>query len=314
MNNPFPYTQDNKRYHTWNYHLRQTYHEKLVKIALDGGFSCPNRDGTCGIGGCIFCSERGSGEFAGQKQLPLLKQYELGKIKYLSKWPNCRGIAYFQNFTNTHAPLEYLQSCFEPFLEVEDCVAIAIATRADALDETKIAYLETLNKKKPVYIELGLQSTFDETANFIHRGHTYETFLHTISLLAKTDLKIIVHLINGLPCESKEMMLENAKRVGKLPIHGLKIHMLHVIKNTQLADEYDQEPFPLITRDEYIKLIVDQLEYLPPHIVIQRLTGDGVQADLIAPLWTSDKKKVLNGIDQAMVARDTWQGKNVGNK
>lgn len=309
MTNPFPFSSDNKRYYTWNYYLRTQFHEKLIKIALDGGFSCPNRDGTCGSGGCIFCSEEGSGEFAQSRTLDPVAQYEAGKQQYQAKWPNCRGIAYFQNFTNTHGSITKLKACFEPFLKLDDCAGISIATRADALDHEKIAYLQTLTAYKPVWIELGLQSTYDDTAEFINRGHSYQTFLDTIDKLMDTDLKVVVHLINGLPNENYERMLNNAVRVGKLPIHGLKLHMLHVLKNTRLAEFYEHHPFSILSREAYISLIVDQLERIPASIIIQRLTGDGRACDLIAPLWTADKKKVLNGIDQELARRDSWQGK-----
>lgn len=309
MINPFPFSSDNKRYYTWNYYLRNQFHEKLIKIALDGGFSCPNRDGTCGVGGCIFCGSDGSGEFAQSRSLDLLSQYTAGKQQYQTKWPNCRGIAYFQNYTNTHGSMDKLKACYEPFLKLEDCAGISIATRADALNDEKIAYLQSLTKQKPIWIELGLQSTYDETADLINRGHHYQVFIDIVEKLKETDLKVVVHLINGLPYETYEQMLNNAIRIGKLPIHGLKIHMLHILKHTRLADLYEQEPFTIMNRQTYISLIVDQLERIPASIVIQRLTGDGRQSDLIAPKWTADKKKVLNGIDQEFVRRNSWQGK-----
>lgn len=309
MINPFPFSSDNKRYYTWNYYLRTQFHEKLIKIALDGGFSCPNRDGTCGVGGCIFCSEQGSGEFTQSRSLDLIAQYEAGKQQYQAKWPKCRGIAYFQNFTNTHGSIAKLKECFEPFLKLDDCAGISIGTRADALDDAKITYLQSLSEHKPVWIELGLQSTYDETAKLMNRGHSYQTFLNIINKLKDTDLKVVVHLINGLPGETYEQMLNNAERVGKLPIHGLKLHMLHILKNTRLAELYEQTPFPIMSRNAYISLVVDQLERIPSSIVIQRLTGDGRACDLIAPVWTTDKKKVLNGIDQELTRRNSWQGK-----
>lgn len=309
--NPFPYQIDNKRFHTFNYDMRTRFHHKLCKIPLDAGNTCPNRDGTKGYGGCTFCTSLGSGEFIQKPKEDLLKQYEEGKKLLSKKWSTAKTMAYFQSFTNTYAPLPVLCDMLEPFLSLDEVEAIAIATRADCLEDEKIAYLDSLCDQKEIWIELGLQSIHDETAKRIHRKHSYQEFLDCVKRLSHTRLKVCVHLINSLPYESHEMMLESAKQVGALPIHAIKLHMLHLMKNTVMFQEYQTHPFPILSREEYISLIVDQLEVIPKHIVIQRLTGDGDAANLIAPLWTKNKRSILNDIDAEFVRRDSWQGKKL---
>lgn len=307
--NPFPYSDDNKRYHTWNYYLKHRFHSKVFKVALNANFSCPNRDGTCGVGGCSFCGALGSGEYAGNIHDDLAVQFTKGQEMMLKKWPNGKSIAYFQAYSNTYAPCDVLKATFDPFAARKDICAISIATRADCLDEEKITYLQSLTKEKEIWIELGLQSIHDSTAKRINRGHTYQQFLDAIALLKDTDLKTCVHLINSLPNESEKMMLETASAVGLLPIHAVKIHMLHIMENTKLAEEYLTSPFPVLTREEYVDIVIKQLERIPAHIVIQRLTGDGVKEALITPDWTLKKVVVLNEIDKEMKRRNTWQGK-----
>lgn len=307
--NPFPFSDDNKRYHTWNYYLKHQYYEKVFKVALNADFSCPNRDGTCGVGGCTFCSSLGSGDYAGDHQKDLLTQLEEGRNRMLQKWPSGKAMAYFQAYTNTYASIPKLKDTFTPFLHREDIVGISIATRADCLEDEKIAYLDSLTEHKDIWIEVGLQSIHDETAKRVNRGHDYRVFEDAIWKLSKTHLKICVHIINSLPYETKEMMLETAKTIARLPIHAVKIHMLHIMEDTQMAREYQKDPFPVLSKEEYIDLVVDQLEVLPASIVIQRLTGDGVKEKLITPQWTIKKTIVLNDIDKEMVRRNTWQGK-----
>jgi len=304
-NNPFPYSSDNKRYKTWNWYLKNTFFSKVAKIPLNGGFTCPNRDGSKAFGGCTFCSAKGSGEFAGEIGEDYITQYEKGRKMMDHKWPNALTIPYFQAFTNTYGPLDKVKDCVEPFLEKEEVVAIALATRADCLSDECIAYLNECTKKKEIWVELGLQSIYDETAKTINRAHTYADFLDAIQRLNHTSIKICVHLMNGLPNETQEMMIESAKAVGKLPIHALKIHMLHLIKGTKMAEQN----FPLLTQEEYVNTVVKQLEVISPEIILQRLTGDGVEDQLIGPLWTKKKTIVLNEIDKLMVKQDTWQGK-----
>lgn len=311
-NNPFPYADDNKRYHTWNYYLKQRFGAKTAKVPLDGGFTCPNRDGTKGVGGCAFCSAAGSGDTI-PLHAPLSVQFEQGLAVMRRKWPNCQAIAYFQAFTNTYGSLEKLHACFDPFVEKKDVCALAIATRADCLEQEVVDYLCELSKQKEIWVEIGLQSIFDDSAQRMNRGHTFAQFLACIHRLEQTPLKICVHLINSLPYETQEQMIESARVVGALPIHALKIHMLHLLKGTALADMYAKEPFPLLTMEEYVDTVIAQLEVLKPSLIIQRLTGDGLGEDLIAPLWTRKKIAVLNAIDQAMAKRNTWQGRCCSN-
>ena len=307
--NPFPYSNDNKRYHTWNYYLKNKYENKVFKVPLNANFSCPNRDGTCGYGGCTFCGALGSGEYAGNILDDLNSQF-VDRLEMMQrKWPDGLPIAYFQAYTNTYAPLETLKAMYDPFAKRDDIVSIAIATRADCLEDDKIAYFDSLCDNKEIWIELGLQSIFDKTAKRCNRGHDYKTFLDCIERLKNTRLKICVHLINSLPYESKEEMIESAKALASLPIHAVKIHMLHVCHGTKMAEEYKEYPFPLLTLEEYVDVVVRQLEVFPKEMIIQRLTGDAVKELLIAPIWTLNKTNVLNSIDKEIAKRDTWQGK-----
>ncbi len=307
--NPFPYTLDNKRYHTWNYYLKETFQSKVFKVSLNANFSCPNRDGTCGYGGCRFCGSLGAGEYAGNIHQDLHEQYENIKQVMLRKWPNGKPLAYFQAYTNTYASLSTLKEVFTPFIVRKDNLGLAIATRADCLEDDKIAYLDSLCEQKEIWIELGLQSMYDETANLCNRGHDYATFIDCIKRLSHTRLKICVHLINSLPNETQEMMINSAKALAQLPIHAVKLHMLHICEGTAMAQDYKAKPFPLLDREAYIDTVIKQLEVLPANIVIQRLTGDGVAEALIAPTWTLNKTTIVNDIDKEMVKRDTWQGK-----
>lgn len=309
--NRFLYTQDNKRYYTFNYYLKQTYGKKVAKISLNTNFGCPNRDGKVGYGGCSFCSSLGSGDFAGDNSKDLENQYLQVKSMMQEKWQDTYYIAYFQAFTNTYAPLEVLKQAFDPFTKIDEIKAISIATRPDCLDNQIIEYLDSLTSTKDVWVEMGLQTTFDDSAKAFNRGYDYAVFLDTMQRLEKTNLKICVHLINGLPNETKEMMLTNVQRIAKLKrIDALKIHMLHLIKGTKMAQEYLQKPWPLLSRDEYVELVVQQLSYLPPQMIIQRLTGDAKADELVAPMWTLKKVDVLNHIDMYMAKNDIVQGDN----
>ena len=313
MYNPFPYSLDNKRYHTYNYFLKTKYHQKIAKVPLNADFTCPNRDGTVGVGGCTFCSAKGSGDFAGDVSETLNEQFKQGVRIMTRKWPDARFIAYFQAFTNTYAPVAQLMERFEPFATMEEVVGIAIATRADCINEDIAAYLADLNTRTDVYVELGLQTIHDETARQINRGHDYQTFKNAVALLRRYHLEVCVHIINGLPGETYEMMLETAKAVGQLDIQAIKIHSLYIIEGTVLAAQYHHHPFPVMSREDYIDLVVDQLRYLPPHVVIERLTGDAVADDLIAPLWSRNKTTILNDIDKLMVKRNVVQGDRLKN-
>lgn len=308
MENPFPYSDSNKRYHTWDYHLRQKFGGKVFKIALDGGFSCPNIDGTCGRGGCTYCSYA----FARQTPESLLKQLENGKTLLHKKWPDAASyIPYLQANTNTYAPLEELRSKYEILLSQENVVGLAIATRADALPDPVCDYLAEINRRTYLIVELGLQTAWDDTARRINRGHDWDTFLAGYEKLRSRGIPVCIHLINGLPGETEEQMAATAEKVAALAPHCVKIHLLHILKGTPMAEEFAACPgdFAMMDRASYIRTTCDQLERLPPETVIQRLTGDGLKDELIAPLWSLKKLTVLNDIDKELVRRNSWQGK-----
>ena len=306
--NQFKYSLDNKRYHTYNYYLKNKYHQKVAKVALNADFTCPNRDGSKGYGGCIFCSSSGSGDYAGNVHDHLEKQFQTISQIMKRKWPECAYIAYFQANTNTYGPLDKIKKMIQPFLEKEDVKGIALATRPDCLSEEIVCYLSEINQTKDVYIELGLQTIHDETSKLINRGHTYQEFLDGLALCRQYNLEVCVHIINGLPFETKEMMIETAKTLGQLDIQALKIHMLFVVKNTKLQQMYENHEFEMLTRQEYIDIVVEQLRYINPEIVLERLTGDGKIDDLIAPMWSIKKVTILNDIDKQMKERDIYQG------
>ncbi len=308
MKSGFIYSDDNKRYHTWNYHLRRKFGTKVMKIALNAGFTCPNIDGTKGVGGCIYCSPSGSGDFAGDKRLPIDAQFDAVCGKMREKWHEGLYIAYFQARTNTYAPVRVLRDRFESVLARPGVVGISIATRADCLPGDVLDYLSELNERTYLIVELGLQSVFDETGERINRCHTYAEFLEGYNALEKRGINTCVHLINGLPGEDRAMMLKSASAVAALRPHCVKLHLLHVLKNTPLAEMYERGGFELLEMEEYVSIIADQLELLPPETVIQRLTGDGARASLIGPMWSLKKFEVLNAIDKEMEQRQTFQG------
>ncbi len=308
MVNNFPHTLDNKRYHTWNYHLQKKFGKKVFKVSLNAGFTCPNIDGTKGVGGCIYCSSSGSGDFAGNPCEDIITQFENVKSKMHKKWPDAEYIAYFQAHTNTYAPLPVLKDKFESVLKLDNVVGLSIATRADALEDDVIDYLEELSKRTYLVVELGLQSVFDKTGETINRCHTYEEFLTGYKKLWDRGINICVHLIMGLPGETHEMMLESVKQTAALKPHAIKLHLLHILKGTKISNMYEKGEFKTLTREEYVDIIVDALEVIPPEIIIQRLTGDGAKESLIAPLWSLKKFCVLNEIDKEMVRRNSYQG------
>ena len=308
--NPFKYSDTTKRYHTYDYYLRTVFGGKCAKIPLDGGFTCPNIDGRCGYGGCIYCSDRGSGDFAASAALPVGEQFELTREKLGSKWSTERCIPYFQAHTNTYAPLEVLKSKYEEALSQKGVVGMNIATRADCLPDDVVAYLAELAERTVLTVELGLQSAHDETARLINRGHTYDEFLDGYKKLrmASDKINICVHLIFGLPRENTEMMLETVRRVADLRPHQVKIHLLHVIKGTAMAEMYERGEYVPLEKDEYVDIVCRALELLPPETVIGRLTGDGMAEDLLAPMWSTKKVSVINDIDKRLFALDTCQG------
>ena len=304
----FPYTLDNKRYHTLNYHVKTKYNCKVVKVSLNAGFSCPNIDGTVGYGGCIYCSKTGSGEFGGDITKSLPEQFYEIKEKIAKKWPNSKYIAYFQARTNTYAPVNILKEKNESVLNLENVIGIAIATRCDAITDEALDYLTELNKKTNLTIELGLQTIHEKTSKLINRCHTLEKFEKMVKKLQKRNIEVVVHIINGLPYETKEMMIETAKYLNNLNIDGIKIHMLNITKNTPLANLYNQNSFHILTKEEYIDIAISQLEYLNPKIVIHRITADPDPKELIEPAWLLKKFCVLNDIDKEMKKRNTYQG------
>ena len=299
---------DNKRYHTWNYYLRNTFGEKVFKVSINAGFTCPNIDGKVAYGGCTYCSKEGSGGFAGNPKDNLIKQFKDIKSMMLKKWPNAKYIGYFQAYTNTYAPLEVLKEKYETILEQEDVVGLSISTRPDCLEDDVVEYLGELNKRTNLWVELGLQTIHDSTSKVINRGHDYKTFIDGVEKLKSKNIKIIVHIINGLPGEDYNMMMETAKAVADLNVHGIKIHLLHVIKDTPMAKMLEKNMMTLMTQEEYVNLVCDQLEILPPEMIIHRLTGDGKKEDLVGPLWSLKKWEVLNAIDDTLKARNSYQG------
>lgn len=306
--NSFIYSSDNKRYHTFNYASRKRYNTKVFKVGLNAGFTCPNRDGKCGHGGCSFCNDIGSGDFQGNTQLNLLEQFEKGVKIQQNKWPEAKAIAYFQAFTNTYAPVEQLKELYDPFIHHPDVIALAIATRVDCLDESIIHYLDSLTLIKDVYLELGLQTIHDKTAKDMNRGYDYALFKEVFKRLKTTNLKLIVHVMNGYPTETVEQMIETIKEVGQLRPYGIKIHMLNVLKNSNLGMRYSIKPFKLLTLEEYIDCVISQLRYIPKEVSILRLTGDYSHEDLIEPQWIKNKIMVLNGIDKKMALMNVTQG------
>ena len=299
---------DNKRYHTWNYYLRNTFGEKIFKVSINAGFTCPNIDGKVAYGGCTYCSKEGSGDFAGNPKDDLIKQFKDIKDMMLKKWPSAKYIGYFQAYTNTYAPLEVLKEKYETILEQEDVVGLSISTRPDCLEDDVVEYLSELNKRTNLWVELGLQTIHDSTSKIINRGHDYKTFLEGVEKLKAKNIKIVVHIINGLPGEDYNMMMETAKAVADLNVHGIKIHLLHVIKDTPMAKMLEKNMMTLMTQEEYVNLVCDQLEILPPEMIIHRLTGDGKKEDLVGPLWSLKKWEVLNAIDDTLKSRDSYQG------
>lgn len=312
MNNLFEYSSDNKRYHTWNYHLRQKFGEKVFKVSLNGGFTCPNIDGTKGVGGCIYCSDSGSGDFAGNPDMDIVEQFNEVKDAISKKWDAAKYIGYFQAHTNTYAPVCVLKSKFEPILKIPGVVGLSIATRADCISDAVLDYLEDINKRTYLIVELGLQSVFDKTGKIINRCHTYEEFLCGYRRLCERGIKVCIHIIDGLPGENEEMMLETARRVGLLRPHCVKIHLLHVIAGTLVEKMLRDGAFGTLELEEYVDIVIKQLELLPKETIIQRVTGDGARDTLVAPLWSLKKFVVMNEIDKEMVRRDTYQGAKSG--
>ena len=300
----FKYTLDNKRYHTLNYYNKTKYGCKVFKVSLNAGFSCPNKkNGT----GCIYCYN-GSGENDG---MDLLTQFNKVRDNTLKKWPNAKYIGYFQAGTNTYADVNTLKSKYEPILKLDNVIGLNIATRCDALNSNVLDYLEDLNNRTDLIVELGLQTIHESTSKLINRGHTLEQFEEAVLELRKRNINVVVHIINGLPFETKEMMLNTIKYLNKLDIQGIKIHMLFILKDTPILNLYNTTNFHILSKEEYIDIVIDQLELLRPEIVIHRITGDPIKELLIEPTWLLKKFSVLDDIDKEMVKRDSYQGKRI---
>lgn len=298
-----------KPYHSFDYMLKEQFGEKIYKVALDAGMTCPNRDGTLGSRGCIFCSAGGSGDFAGSRQDSITQQIEKQAASIRQKRGVAKFIAYFQAYTNTYAPVDYLRKIYTEAISHPDIVAISIGTRPDCLGEDILQLLDELNQKKPVWVELGLQTIHETTARYIRRGYPLSCFEQAVSELRKRNLDVIVHTILGLPGESKNDILSTIEYLNHGDIQGIKLQLLHVLKGTDLAEDYLAGKFQVYSMEEYLELVIDCLEHLNPEIVIHRLTGDGPKDLLIAPLWSSAKRTVLNTLHRECKLRHAFQGK-----
>lgn len=299
-----------KRYFSLDYYLKERFGEKVYKVSLNGGMTCPNRDGTLDTRGCIFCSAGGSGDFAAPICETVTKQIDnaIEGLK-MAKKVGDKFIAYFQSYTNTYAPIEYLKKIFMEAIQHPSITALSIATRPDCLGDDVLALLSELNQIKPVWVELGLQTIHECTADFIRRGYPLSVFDHAVNQLHRINIDVIVHIIIGLPYETKENLLETIQYIGKLPIQGVKLQLLHVLSDTDLANYIDD--ISILTLEEYISLVIMCIENLPQNIVIHRITGDGPKALLLAPEWSAKKKHVMNTIHKTMKELDSWQGKQL---
>ncbi|HBB27648.1 MAG TPA: TIGR01212 family radical SAM protein [Clostridiales bacterium] len=302
---------NNKNYHTLDYELKKYFGEKTIKLSINGGFTCPNRDGTLSKNGCIFCSEKGSGDFAGNVDSSINKQIA-DQISLLSKkWKSSTYIAYFQSYTNTYDTVKNLQKKYFEALNVKNVKGIAIATRPDCINEDIAKLLSQIKEKTYLWVELGLQTIHESTAKLIRRGYDLEVFNEAVKLLNKYNIKVVVHLILGLPGEKRNDILESVKYISTKKIWGVKLHLLHILKNTDLEKFYHQTNFKILSQEEYVNLVCDCLELLPENIVIHRVTGDGKRSELIEPMWSLNKLQVLNDIDYEFLRRNSYQGKSV---
>lgn len=299
-----PFDGSGKRFYPYFWYLKQKYGGRIAKVPLDGGFTCPNRDGSKGIGGCIYCSADGSGDFIASPSCSIAEQFEAYRTNMLSKWTPVGYIPYFQSFTGTYAPIARLRELYIQAAQLPDTVGMAIATRPDCISEEVCALLAELAEQTDITIELGVQTIFDETARLCNLCHTFADFQSALDLLHTIPVSICVHFINGLPGETPDQMIQSVQTVGRMGIDAVKLHALHVLQHTRLAEQ----PYTCLTMEEYVSVICDQLEVLPPQVVIQRLTGDGKGTDLIAPDWSRKKRTVLAAIDKEMKRRNSYQG------
>ena len=306
MENPFPYSDTNRRFYTYDYYMRRQFGAKCAKIPIDGGFTCPNIDGTVGVGGCAYCALASDGHRRDLR--PLGQQYEEHLSALRRKWEGCLGVPYFQDYTCTYAPTTRLRELYEQALALPGAVGMHIATRADCLPEPVLDLLSEVNDRTHLVVELGLQTVHDETARRIGRGHDYAAFLRGYESLRERGIRVCVHIINGLPGEDREMMLETARELARLHVFSVKIHLLHIMRGTRLADRYAAGEFSEMSLEDYALTVVSQLELLPTETVIGRVTGDGAADGLIAPLWSRKKFVVMNEIDKELVRRGSMQG------
>ncbi len=304
----FKYSDSNKRYYTLDYFYKHKFNSKVFKVSLDGGFTCPNKDGTVGIGGCIYCSKSGSAEYAGDKHDDIVTQFEKIKNMMLKKWPKAKYIGYFQANSNTYAPVKRLKELYEPILKQDGVVGLNIATRCDAISDECLEYLSDLNKRTYLTIELGLQTIHDETSKIINRCHSLKSFEDMVKKLRSRNINVVVHIINGLPYETHDMMVDTVKYLSNIDIQGIKIHALSILKDTELERMYNETHFKVMSREDYINTVCDQLEYLREDIVVNRITGDPKVDDLIEPNWLIKKVTIINDIDKEMKRRDSYQG------
>ena len=298
-----------KRYNRFSDYMKEKFGQKIIKISLNAGLTCPNIDGTKAYGGCTYCSISGSGDFAGNPADELVEQFYNIKNMMNKKWKDGLYMPYFQAFTNTYAPLKVLREMYESVLYLDGVIGLDIATRPDCLEDDVVEYLGELSKKHEIWVDLGLQTIYDKTAKIINRGHDYEEFLVGVKKLRDKNINVCVHIINGLPYEDKEMMLNTVKAINKLDIQALKIHLLLVLKDTPLANMYEKGKFQALTKEQYVDIVCDQLEILREDILIQRLTADAPRDEIIAPRWSIKKFELLNAIDWSLVERDSYQGK-----
>ena len=310
--NPYEYSDTNKRYQTYDYWLKKTFGGKCMKLPVDAGFTCPNIDGKCSVGGCIYCSSRGSGDFAQSSEISVTEQLKITKEQLLSKWKTDRCIPYFQAHTNTYAPLSELKEKYEEALSFDGVVGLNIATRADCLPDDVVEYLAKIAERTVLTVELGLQTAHDSTAFKINRGHTFEEFVYGYNKLraASEKINICVHLIFGLPEEDREMMMESVRALAIMRPDQVKFHLLHVIEGTALSDMYRAGEYTPMEREEYIDALCEALTLMPKETVIGRITGDGMQSSLLAPEWSRRKTAVINDIDKRMFERNLYQGMN----
>ncbi|GMK39831.1 TIGR01212 family radical SAM protein [Paenibacillus sp. CCS19] len=298
-----------KRFHTWNYEMKEQFGEKVFKVTLDAGFTCPNRDGSIAKGGCTFCSARGSGDFAGSRRDDLVTQFNKIRDRQHLKWPNAKYIGYFQAYTNTYAPVEELREYYEVILQQPGVVGLSIATRPDCLPDDVIDYLAELNERTYLWLEMGLQTIHESTSALINRAHDTACYEDAVRRLRARGIRVCTHIIYGLPQETHEMMMDTLRAVSRMDVQGIKIHLLHLMRKTPMVKQYEAGLLQFLEKDEYIQLIVDSLEQMPPDMIVHRLTGDAPRDLIIGPMWSMNKWDVLNSIDKELTRRGTWQGK-----